>query len=536
MVFTPPLIALSQLTLFLLLAGIIKGDHTDVDDEKPAGGKTFELKSGVIAHLSMWRWSDIADECEQFLSKKGFDGVEISPPAETVEPGDTLWERYRVVSYQLINRLGSENQLRDMVKRCNHVGVRVFASVVLNHMAEVKKDKVGVEDFSFDTEVVNPMAGVAEKRIGVGGSSYYPGDMYYPSVPYTKEDFHPQCDVDDTLDAKQIRECHDDDLHDLDQSRESVREKIVHHLNHLINIGVAGFRIEHAKQMHPKDLSVIYQRLKYLSTAHGFPRETRPLIYQDVFIIDDEGPIKYEEYTPLGLVLDFTFGSQLGAFFLSKNDLKDLQNFGSEAKEERLVFVEDYFTERLYGDTFLNYQDPKPYKMAVMFMLARGDYNCKIFSSFQFSAHHQIPPAFSPHPIKENVCSNGWECQHRWRQIYNAVEFHNVVKGTPVTNWWSNDKNQIAFCRGKKGFVAFNLDSAELNENLQTCLPEGEYCDIISGEVTTTGCSGKTIKVEKDGKANIVIPENASPDDGVVAIHIQSGTVYGDGNSGKSET
>ncbi|XP_054287834.1 alpha-amylase-like [Macrosteles quadrilineatus] len=491
-----------------------------VDFEEPASPhhqKTFELKSGVIAHMFMWRYSDIANECEQFLSKKGFDAVQFlrhcyrsPPPTDHVEAAG-LMNRYQVVSYQLINRLGSEHQLRDMVNRCNSVGVRVFANVVFNHMTIMK-----------------------ENLVGTGGSSVYPKEMYYPGVPYTKEDFHPPCDIpeDKPVNAKQMRECQKFGMNDLDQSRESVREKIVHHLNHLIEIGVAGFSIDSAINMHPDDLSVIYQRVNHLNTEHGFPAETRPMIYQDVLILDGTEPVKYEEYTPLGLVMDYKFGRQLGKFFLSEKNLNYLENFGSEAsnlsKKQRVVFVEDYITERIGDVAYLNYQNPKRYKMAVMFMLAHGDYTSKIFSSFQFSKYRQEPSDLPPRPIKKNICSNGWECQHRWHQIYSAVEFHNVVQGTPVTDWWSNGVNQIAFCRGNKGFVAFNLDSVELNKNLQTRLPEGEYCDIISGEVTTTGCSGKTIKVGKDGKARILIPkfDPASVDDGFVAIHIQSGIVY----------
>ncbi|XP_054284869.1 alpha-amylase-like [Macrosteles quadrilineatus] len=510
-------------SLVKIKVGKIKGGSVPVEDEKPTSfdhGKKFELKSGVIADLFMWRWSEVADECEQFLSKKGFDGVQISPPAEHVD-SDRLWDSYRVVSYQLVSRLGSENQLRDMVKRCNNVGVRVFVNVVFNHMTETD---------------------VKGSRVGVGGSPFYPEDKYYPDVPYTKEDFYPPCEKIDPTDAKQIRECQGDGLNDLIHSRESVREKIVHHLNHLLEIGVAGFRIHFALLMYPEDLSVIYQRLNHLNTEHGFPAETRPLIYQDVFLLDDAGPIKYEEYTPLGLVLDFKFGRQLGTFFLGIKDLKDLQNFGSEGsilpKHQSVVLVENSNTERLPELNFLNYNKAKQYKMAVIFMLAHGDYTCKIFSSFKFSGKLQGPPQQPTRPVDKNTCSNGWVCQHRWRQIYNAVEFHNVVKGTPVTNWWSNGKNQIAFCRGNKGFVAFNLDSVELNSRLQTCLPEGEYCDIISGEVTTAGCSGKIITVDKDGIANVVVPklDPGRPDeDGVVAIHIQSGTVYGVGNLRKFE-
>ena len=40
--------------------------------------------------------------------------------------------------------------------------------------------------------------------------------------------------------------------------------------------------------------------------------------------------------------------------------------------------------------------------------------------------------------------------------------------GTDVTNWWDNGDKQIAFCRGRKGFIAFNDQyNTNLAVNLQ---------------------------------------------------------------------
>jgi hypothetical protein len=40
--------------------------------------------------------------------------------------------------------------------------------------------------------------------------------------------------------------------------------------------------------------------------------------------------------------------------------------------------------------------------------------------------------------------------------------------GTDVPNWWGNGDKQIAFCRGEKGFIAFNdKHNANMNVNLQ---------------------------------------------------------------------
>jgi alpha-amylase len=39
--------------------------------------------SGIV-HLFEWKWSDIALECERFLSVYRYSGVQISPPNENL--------------------------------------------------------------------------------------------------------------------------------------------------------------------------------------------------------------------------------------------------------------------------------------------------------------------------------------------------------------------------------------------------------------------------------------------------------------------
>lgn len=94
-----------------------------------------------------------------------------------------------------------------------------------------------------------------------------------------------------------------------------------------------------------------------------------------------------------------------------------------------------------------------------------------------------------------------------------------VVHGTPVTNWWSNGDQQISFCRGDRGFVAFT-NWGDLKQRLQTCLPPGTYCDVISGGIKDGRCTGKSIVVGEDGMADVSL--GGSEYDGVVAIHIHS--------------
>lgn len=54
------------------------------------------------------------------------------------------------------------------------------------------------------------------------------------------------------------------------------------YLNHLVDLGVAGFRIDAAKHMYPEDLAKIYKAVKDLNTTFGFSKGSRPFIYQEV--------------------------------------------------------------------------------------------------------------------------------------------------------------------------------------------------------------------------------------------------------------
>lgn len=56
------------------------------------------------------------------------------------------------------------------------------------------------------------------------------------------------------------------------------------------------------------------------------------------------------------------------------------------------------------------------------------------------------------------------------------VKFRDVVDGTTMNDWWDNGNNQIAFCRGNKGFIAINNDNYALQQNLQVRI-DLSHCD-----------------------------------------------------------
>ena len=58
----------------------------------------------------------------------------------------------------------------------------------------------------------------------------------------------------------------------------------------------------------------------------------------------------------------------------------------------------------------------------------------------------------------------------------------------------------------------------DINTNLQTGLPQGTYCDIISGNLENGRCTGSTVHVGGDGHAHFNVCSGC--DDPMVAIHV----------------
>lgn len=142
--------------------------------------------------------------------------------------------------------------------------------------------------------------------------------------------------------------------------------------------------------------------------------------------------------------------------------------------------------------------------------------NCAVTGPPQDKSGSIISPSID----SKGQCNNGWVCEHRWNPIFKMVNFRNVVSGSGLNNWWDNGNNQIAFCRGNRGFIAFNGEPRPFNTLLDTCLPPGMYCDIISGENQHGRCTGVSVNVGSDGKALINISNKGH--EGVLAIHVGS--------------
>ena len=414
----------------------------------------------VAIQMFEWPWQDIAKECEVYLGPTGFAAVQVSPPQEHIMwENHPWWERYQVVSYKLNSRSGNEEQFTDMVKRCHAAGVDVYVDVVLNHTTGIPGGT------------------------GFGGTAF--SHYSYPGM-YTYNDFH-HCnrngndDIKNFNDRYELQKCELLDLADLATESEKVRNTAAAYLNHLLDLGVTGFRIDAAKHIPADDLQAIKAKLK--RSAY---------IYQEI-IYDSRGPVTYDEYLPVGDVMAYDYGHILGNGFLNKNPYTIFHVADSfPASSDSIVFLTNHDLERQnssanYPTSVLSYNGSSHmlYRMAQIYMLAWPYGYPFLYSGYSFSNNEQGPPLnldFSTTPILDNniQCHAPWTCEHRLPEIPPMVDFRNQTNGAfYVSQLWTNGYDALAFSRGAAAFVALNFSNHSIQQDFPTSMEDGFYCNIL---------------------------------------------------------
>jgi alpha-amylase len=484
----------------------------------------------VFVQLFEWKWTDIAQECEQWLGPHGFAAVQVSPPQEHAEIDDVdnqfpWWERYQAVSYKLVSRSGTRAEFADMVKRCRAAGVEIYADVLLNHMA----------------------GGSGTGSAGTVYSKYsYPG-LYGP------KDFHAnpnpaypkilcKTGILDFSDPVQVRTCELSGLADLRTEEPAVQQKLAAYMADLYSLGVRGYRIDAAKHIDQAQLGQILARLRAKLPAGA-------TFFVDQEVTDFGGDaVPKDLYYPTGSVDDFVFASEISTAFLHTDQtLASLQHVDTlgfaTPSDHSVVFVDNHDSQRghIGNGILLSYKRAPLYILANVFMLAYPHGYPRVMSSFDFTDTEAGPPSdaqghtdsiYAPGSTTPNCGLNlgQWVCEQRWHAIAGMVGFRDFTAASPtVTDWWSNpsDGNQIAFGRGTAGFVVINRSTSPLSQTLATGLAAGTYCDVVSGDLAPAGgapaggaaaataCTGTSFTVGADGNAHFELASMQA-----AAIHV----------------
>ena len=420
----------------------------------------------VIIHPFQWTYDNIAKECTEYLGPAGFDGVQISQPAEHANKGNVWWAVYQPVNFNNFTTMtGNETQLKNMIKACNEAGVKVFADAVFNQ---------------------RPNDGV-----GLGGSTY--GNNSYPDG-FNDGDFHHNgCSVGNYSDEWNVRQCALLGMTDTATDNSSTQDKIADFLVKLMDMGVYGFRIDAAKHMHYNDINAIMDK-----TAAKAGK--RPPIYMEVIGNSKEAPdIQPNKYTFIdnSVVTDFSYVDRMKEIF-DNGDYGSALTFGLAVDSDNAeVFVnnhDDEYHRCSAGSCSMGTQENPKYNLAQSWLAVwpKGKVR-QIYSGYKFNSHDPAGP------ISADRCQGGWLCQHRVPFVLNAPRFARATRGEAVSTSGFSD-NVLWFNRGSKGFYAMNTSGSDVTKSFNVTMADGTYCDILGA---TDPKNNPTVS---GGKITVTIP------------------------------
>ncbi|MGF1653396.1 MAG: alpha-amylase family protein [Actinomycetales bacterium] len=471
----------------LLAAGLVVGGLGVSTATAPDAHASYDGPRAGMVQMFEWPWDDLARECTNHLGPKGYWAVQVSPPNEHARvAGDPWWERYQPVTYELDSRSGDRAEFEAMVRTCNDAGVEIIADVVLNHMAAVTGTSITGRPFQ---------------------------RFQYPS--YGQQDFHQfGCDVTNYNDRFNVQNCELLDLPDLDTDASYVRQQQLDYLNDLVAVGVGGFRVDAAKHIPSSDLAWLFDRVN-----------GDPYVFTEVIDFGGEA-VGAGEYTGIGDVTEFRYGQRISDTFFS-GTLASLVapnpswDDGLLSSSNAVSFVANHDTARgEVGGRVLTYKDGALFNLAQVFTLAYPYGNPVFTSEYNWSDSDEGPPSNSSgitigaYESGDSTVPSGcdgidpWVCEHRWGNVANMVGFRAATTGAwSVNNVWTNGFQQIAFSRGSLGFVAINRETSGMDRTLQTGMPAGTYCDVLSGDfdLATRACSGRTVSVASDGTVRVTL-------------------------------
>ena len=435
-----------------------------------AFAKNYESEM-VIIHPFQWSYDSIAKECTEYLGPAGFDGVQISQPAEHANKGNVWWAVYQPVNFNNFTTMtGNETQLKNMIKACNEAGVKVFADAVFNQ---------------------RPNDGV-----GLGGSTY--GNNSYPDG-FNDGDFHHNgCSVSNYSDEWNVRQCALLGMTDTATDNSSTQDKIADFLVKLMDMGVYGFRIDAAKHMHYNDINAIMEK-----TAAKAGK--RPPIYMEVIGNSKEAPdIQPNKYTFIdnSVVTDFSYVDRMKEIF-DNGDYGSALTFGLAVDSDNAeVFVnnhDDEYHRCSAGSCSMGTQGNPKYNLAQSWLAVwpKGKVR-QIYSGYKFNSHDPAGP------ISADRCQGGWLCQHRVPFVLNAPRFARATRGEAVSTSGFSD-NVLWFNRGSKGFYAMNTSGSDVTKSFNVTMADGTYCDILGATDPKNNPCGSDITVS-GGKITVTIP------------------------------
>ena len=391
------------------------------------------------------------------LADQGYSHIQISP-AQKSNPGNEWWKRYQPVDYSVIEGLGSESDLKNLINKAHSCNVKVIGDVVFNHMADLD----GGDDFEDLTKYPN----LSPKDFHTVSSN--PGQKPC-TINYSdgNRDSELNCWLGNLPDL-----IHNEDVKNIQKA----------HLKKLLDLGIDGFRFDAAKHM-PAD--VVKEYIDYID------QESQGRTWNYLEVITD-GDTKAEDYNWIAAVTDFIlYGSMKNAYTFS-GDLRSLP--AAAVNDSRSVtFGANHDTIKELNDFAINpYNDITDSYLASGYVLGREDGTPLIFNE------HNLNVPYLKYGVKfrQIMEQKGKEGKNVKENILRVIDRPTIVM---------MERGPEGFLLENKGADQFDIPVLDLNSSsLEGCYHE------LSNDFNVT--------IERGGDGKKYVTGWGRPDRGGVKI------------------
>ncbi len=426
-------------------------------------GFSSASKADVILHAFDWSYSDIAKQADA-IAAAGYRAVLVTPPLKSQKSGRCeWWLRYQPQDLRIIDHCdGNKESFIAAIEALQAKGVRTYADVVVNHMANERN-----EDTTFPGEATlrqyetssmywrkQILYGDADGN-GVLDNGILP-DNGKPNGLFGPQDFHKAACIRDYNNKESVihdRICDNNnqedpglpDLMDTDPSRNWVNDQRKQYIQALYDLGVQGFRIDAAKHMSNGVIRYFVPEA-VVRNAHVFAEiitwggTTDPDYQQFLEPYLRELPHRFGAYDfPLLMALKqaFAFGRPL-------SDLAFPYATGNALENRRAVTV--VVTHDI------------PYNEGFRSLIFDKNADSSVDEDL---AYAYILGRDGGTPLVFDDQSDGRSNNGRWRDVWNSskmrrmITFHNRMQGKPM-EVVAADACTLLWRRGEEGIIAIN--------------------------------------------------------------------------------
>lgn len=452
------------------------------------------IEDGVMLHAWNWSFEQIKNEIPA-IAEAGFSAVQTSPiqpnkdGSNVANTGD-WWKFYQPVDFAVGNKLGSEEQFKEMCEEAHKYGVKIVVDVVVQHLANVSGD---------------------------GGNAKSNRSPQIPSYIRDNDAFWHNDNFPGSSDADRYQMTHGPvGMPDLNTSNEQLQDIIINFFTNAQKDGADGFRFDTAKHIEtPTDngfASQFWPRVKNATQAND------PDVFLYGEILNTAGPGGYsdiQKYTPYIRVTNSEYGHNVRAAAIDRNaDKAKFTNnniFGSNANEW-VLWNESHDT---YAGSYES--DPSRNHSEEEMLMAW----CAVAARTSPALYFSRPTATTGNAFNSTSLGAHTD-KYKDKRIAEVNKFHNAF--ADQTEYVTTSDNVLVVERGTAGVALINFNGGSKSVSIKmNKMADGTYVDQISGAEFKVSGGTLTGQISDGGVAAIYNkgPVTKNP---TVSVSKESGT------------